>query len=150
MRTTPTRLAALAAVAAVAAAGTACSSDSVGEAVIAAPAVGTYTLRTVNENPLPASVSTGSRVITFLADTLRLAFGGTYTETIVTQSAPPGLTPTKRDTAQVSGQWSENGSTVALIPGGSATFDGTNTITLNATVVDSTKSTASITQVFRR
>lgn len=158
MRTPSIRLAALAVVAATAAAA-ACSSDKVGEAVLASPAVGAYTLQSVNSSKLPASVSTGSRVFTFVADTLRLAFGGTYTETVVAQTAPPGQAPTTTTTAQGGGQWADNGSTIVLTPAGSssvtggtsASFTGGNTLTLARNVVDSaTSSVIATTQVFQK
>ena len=150
MRSIPTRLAAVAAVAAVTAAA-ACSSDTVGEAVIPSPAVGTYVLQTVNGSALPASVSTGSRVVTFVADTLHLLLGGTFTETVVKQNAPPGQTATTSTTAQVNGAWSDNGSAISVSPGGTGSFSGGNTLTLAATLTDSaTQSTAAITRVFQK
>lgn len=132
-------------------AAAACSSDTVGGAIIVSPAAGTYALQTVNGTPLPAPVTTTSRVITFLADTLRLGGDGSYTEFTVTQSAPPGQTPTKSDTLRLSGRWVDNGTSIGLDVRGGALFSGGNTLTLTSTVTDTaSKSSATVTQVYVR
>ena len=124
-----TRAAVLTALAA--ALGAACGSDPTGSVPVS-PAAGTYTLRTINGNDLPATYQITPAVTVLLADTLRLSATGSYTEVVLSQTSNPGQAPTKTDTLQLAGTYVEAGSTITLQGRGSATFSGGNTLTLVA------------------
>lgn len=106
----------------------ACGSDPTGS-ITASPAVGVYTLRTINGAPLPASYQSASAVTTVLVDTLRLTATGAYTEFALTQTAPPGQAATKTDTTQLTGSYVDAGTTIGFGARGNATFSGGNTLT---------------------
>lgn len=108
----------------------ACGGDNAGVAPLDVPFTGTYTLKSVNGQNLPAVITqTASTSVSVVSDTLTIADGGTWTEHRIVETTSDGQT--SRQFVPDGGTWLRAGNVLNLtstenkLTAFSGTFTGT-------------------------
>src|SRR5215467_13294999 len=111
----------------------ACGSDSTAPNPNSSSVGGNWTLRTINSNPLPYLLQSGSTKVNILSSTLTISDGGTWSENANGSVSLDGG-PFTNQVLAVSGGYVRAGQTLALTESNGAAyltcnFDGHNTLT---------------------